>query len=97
AEEIQDLAGYCRYCHKKVKGRFFRKAFLALIVLAIAFLLVKKEADLKLAANTVNSFFKDIREMWIITRDTIKKLPTISRDREHEMEIIERALITSGE
>ncbi|MBF0253086.1 MAG: hypothetical protein HQL29_04645 [Candidatus Omnitrophica bacterium] len=62
AEKILKEAIYCRYCHKKVKGRWFRRIILMLLICAIALFVVHNQ-------NKFNKFLREI--------NTLKKSITV--------------------
>ncbi len=76
AEEIQGEASVCRYCSRKVKGRFNRLIIVVIMVIVTAsfYLMNKKEAD-KAVGNLFDEagvFYKSFKEMAVELPETMK-------------------------
>jgi polyferredoxin len=71
AEEIQDKAFICKYCHMKVRGRWVRWAFVLLIVGVVGFLALSNRDDLRLVADRFQAISAEVGEMWQSIKTTV--------------------------
>ena len=78
AEIIQGKAVICRYCHKKVKGLWFRRIVLIVIIIAVVALIVLYRTEAQKTIGEARSFVSELGRTWgslkEILRDVIKGL-----------------------
>jgi len=83
------LKGKCRYCHKKVKGRFRRYALIFVIITAMMFFIATHKRDVDLffyrverVVKSVNSTFKTIKDIIFDLRDGVKAFKNYKQNTE---------------
>ena len=92
AEEIQDEAVFCRYCHKRVWGVSFSRIAAVLVVATLIVLSVVHRERLVGAADTIRVFLKDVGDVWKVVKVNIKNAPDNFKQRQHDTELIEKLL-----
>ena len=71
AEEIQAEAIYCRYCHKKLTGIWFRRAVLIAVLLGMAALSTFYWQETRKLVRTVRVFIEDIDEFAEVMKEVL--------------------------
>jgi len=86
AEMIQDEAAICRYCSRKIKGRF-DKYFILLVILVIIclFSVICKNETIRLMHN-IEHFFRELHYLRQAIRSIIKDLEEGVRALRHYRE-----------
>jgi len=74
AEEIQDKASICKYCHKKVRGRWIRWVFMLLLLAGISFLVFSNREELRQVSYRFQDISAEAGEMWESIRSIVDSL-----------------------
>lgn len=90
AEQIQDGAVFCRYCHKKVRGIWLRRIIAVILILAVVFYLNAHQREVRQIKHKIKLFFQDVGELWESLKYTIKHSQKTMEQREHQLEMMEK-------
>ena len=74
AEEIMDMAKYCRYCHMKVKGIWMRRIIKGAIVLAVVVFVAMNWTEIKGLWHKCQMVFEDMDEILKNVKNTISRM-----------------------
>ncbi len=81
AEEIQNEATFCRYCHNKVTGIIFRRILKIVIVLMIFGLIFLSRDKIKRFAQGVQGFTRDVGGYSAVLRQSLNNASKNMQDK----------------
>ncbi|MBL7068573.1 MAG: hypothetical protein ISS34_01770 [Candidatus Omnitrophica bacterium] len=95
AETIQDDALVCRYCHKKVRGIWFRRIIFLIIILSLVIYSKTHPAQLRQFKVKMRAFGQELSLFW----DAVKEIPRstsksikLLENYERKMDLIDEML-----
>lgn len=94
AEEIMDDAIFCRYCTRRVEGRYNRMIFLAIIIVIMISIYLTHEAEFNIFFDQVDKVLQSINEIIRDLPDSLKAMKEINLFTSYRVEeltnVIER-------
>jgi len=94
AEMIQDEAKICRYCNKRVRGRFRKIIILAVVIIGIVLMIAthKREVDIffyrvEQTVKSVNGIFKAIKDIASDLRSGVNAFKDYKQNTENVQKI----------
>ena len=95
-EEIKENAVICRFCRKRVKGRWTRRFIAAIIIIVVAVFIFSSPSRFGGFGYEIRQFVSDISEMMRAFVDLVKTAPKdsvigIKAIKEHQRFIDEQA------
>jgi len=95
AEELQDKAIICRYCHKKVTGILLRRILCTIIILALVALVIRYQGELRKTTSDIQVFFNELSAIWKALMKGIKQLPEVLKYQNTQSGTLENILQNS--
>ena len=74
AEAIQDEASICRYCHKKVRGIWLRRALPLILLASIAVLVFIYRDTINDGIEKAYNFLRDLDSVWNLLKELMTEL-----------------------
>ena len=71
---IQDKASICRYCHKQVKGVWFRRTLVVVLIVTTALSAYVNRQAIGYGIEEIRLFFRDIDDVWNTFKDALNEI-----------------------
>jgi len=75
AEQVQDKAVFCRFCHKKIGGIPYLKIIIICIILAVATYGITHRNQVNDIKTGTSAFFNELAEVFRVFRRALKIMP----------------------
>lgn len=89
AEEIQDKAVICRYCCKRVRGRYRRFVIIAAAIILILVFAKRHSSDIQMFSRNAKSFFSDLCILVRSFPDGMRAISDYTKHKEYVSKIID--------